>query len=88
MTYEKQLIQSLDNIFGFEYIKKSSVKKLKQYFDEKHHEHVFIIEYRVIKGDKQQQKKDEREKRKLNNLKNTNLLRSINDAANGKAIVN
>ena len=87
MKKEKQLIKSLDNLFGFEYIKNSSVKKLKQYFDEKRNEHVFVIEYRVVKGDKHQLKKDENFKRRYNNLKNANLLRLINQQAGRMSMV-
>lgn len=83
MNKENQLLKSLDKLFGFEYIKSSSVKKLKQYFDEKRNEHVFINEYRVIKGSKEQQKKDERERRKYSQFKAGKLLQSINAESGG-----
>jgi len=82
MNKDNQLLLSLDKVFGFEYIKNSSVKKLKQYFDEGRNEHVFIIEYRVVKGNKQQQKRDQTEKRKLNQVKMGKLLQSINSEVN------
>jgi len=47
----------LDQVFGFQHRKKSSVKKRRQGFDEKTNEHVFIIEYRVVKGEHSDPKK-------------------------------
>ena len=44
-------LKSLDMVFGFESNKKSPVKKLKQFYDEKREEHFLVIEYRLIKGD-------------------------------------
>lgn len=37
-------------MFGFEDRKRSYVKRKRQAFDEKMGEHVFILEYRVVKG--------------------------------------
>lgn len=49
MNKWNQLTAILNKTFGFEHIKKSSVKKTKQYYDEKSDEHVFVIEYRVMR---------------------------------------
>ena len=45
------MLAMLDQVFGFEDRKKSSVKKRRQGFDEKTNEHVFIIEYREMRGE-------------------------------------
>ena len=50
-------LKSLDMVFGFESNKKSPVKKLKQFYDEKREEHFLVIEYRLIKGDSNLQTK-------------------------------
>ena len=88
MTKERKLLQSLDKVFGFEYIKKSDVKKLKQYFDEKTNEHVFIVEYRVIKGDKEKLEKEQKEERKYRKYKLGELLKSINASVSNSPEVN
>ncbi len=88
MTKEKRLHKSLDDVFGFEYIKKSSVKKLKQYFDNSKNEHVIIIEYRVVKSDKEECEKEDNVKRKLNQIKMGKLLQSINADVNKLPLVN
>ena len=51
MTKWDRLLAQLDQVFGFADRKKSSVKKLRQVFDEKTNEHVFIIEHRVLRGE-------------------------------------
>ena len=51
MNKWNQLLKVLDTVFGFESNKNSSVKKLKQHYDEKRDEHVFVVEYRVVKID-------------------------------------
>ena len=51
MTKWDSLLEQLDQVFGFPDRKKSTVKKRRQVFDEKTNEHVFILEYRVVKGD-------------------------------------
>ena len=51
MTKWDRLLAALDLVFGFQVWKKSSVKKRRQGFDEKTNEHVFIIDYRVMKGE-------------------------------------
>lgn len=48
MNRWNQLLELLDKLFGFIHIKNSSVKKLKQYYDEKINQHVFLIEYRCV----------------------------------------
>ena len=81
MTKWDRLLAQLDQVFGFTDRKKSSVKKRRQGFDEKTNEHVFIIEYRVIKGEHSDPKKrkeasiDRRAKQEDAN----SLLRDIND---------
>ncbi len=56
MNKWNKLLIKLDDVFGFESNKDSSVKKLEQYYDEKRGEHVFVVEYRVVKGIKDKQK--------------------------------
>lgn len=82
MTKENRLVHALNKLYGFEYIKKSSATKTKQYFDEKRNEHVFIIEYRVVKGSKGQlanDKRNKQEKQKRERIKFGDLFRSINE---------
>lgn len=62
MNKWNQLQTILNKTFGFEHIKKSSVKKIKQYFDDKSDEHVFLIEYRVMRD--MNPKRTQHEKRK------------------------
>ena len=57
MTKWDKLLAMLDRVFGFEDRKRSSVKKRRQLFDEKTGEHVFILEYRVVKGEHSDPKK-------------------------------
>ncbi len=45
MTKWDRFLTVLDQVFGFEHRKNSSVKKRRPYFDEKANEHVFVIEY-------------------------------------------
>ena len=45
------MLVQLDKVFGFEDRKRSTVKKRRQAFDEKTGEHVFLLEYRVVKGE-------------------------------------
>ena len=51
MTKWDKLLVQLDKVFGFEDRKRSTVKKRGQAFDEKTGEHVFILEYGVVKGE-------------------------------------
>ena len=57
MTKGDKLLAALDQVFGFQDRTKSSVKKRHQAFDQKTNEHVFIIEYRVVKGEHSDPKK-------------------------------
>ena len=57
MTKWDKLLAALDQVFGFQDRTKSSVKKRHQAFDQKTNEHVFIIEYRVVKGEHSDPKK-------------------------------
>lgn len=75
-----QLIKSLDVVFGFGSNKKSSIKKLKQFYDEKQDEHVFVIEYRVIKGDNNLQN----ENHEFEKYKPGELIREINSRVSGE----
>ena len=51
MTKWDRSLAQLDQVFGFSDRKKSSLRKLRQVFDEKTNEHVFVIEYRMLKGE-------------------------------------
>jgi len=76
---KNKLLKILNQTYGFEHIKKSSVKKLKQYFDDKTDEHIFIIEYRVVRD--MNPKKTEHQKHKQRRIRNSQvgqLLRDIN----------
>jgi len=48
MNNETQLLVALDGMFGVGNKLRSSFRKLRQGFDEKTNEHVFIIEYRTV----------------------------------------
>ena len=85
MTKQNQLLKLLDNVFGFEHIRNSSFKKIKQDFDEKQNEHVITIEYRVETEGKQSQKINQDSKRKGTDVKSLNLIRSINDEVNTRS---
>ena len=84
MTKWDRLLAQFDQVFGFTDRKKSSVKKRRQGFDEKTNEHVFIIEYRVIKGEHSDPKKrkDASIERRVNHEEVNSLLRDLNDRAN------
>ena len=71
--------KSLDVVFGFESNKKSSMKKLKQFYDEIRDEHVFVIEYRVVKGDSNLQN----EGHEFTKYKPGELIREINSRVSG-----
>ena len=83
MTKWDRLLAQLDQVFGFADRKKSSVKKLRQGFDEKTNEHVFIIEYRVLRGEHSDPRRREEAsiKRRVNREEVNSLLRDINDRA-------
>jgi hypothetical protein len=73
------LLVALDQVFGFQDRKKSSVKKRRQGFDEKTNEHVFIIEYRVMKGEHSdpKQRKEKGIERRANRYRVGKLLQDI-----------
>ena len=50
MNKWNRLVLALDEVFGFENKKKSTVRKVSQSFDEKTNEHVFMLEYRFQVG--------------------------------------
>jgi len=79
MTKWDRLLAALDQVFGFQDRKKSSVKKRRQGFDEKTNEHVFIIEYRVMKGEHSdpKQRKEKGIERRNNKYKVGKLLQDI-----------
>ena len=85
MNKQNQLLKLLDNVFGFEYIRNSSFKKIKQEFDEEQNEHVITIEYRVETEGKQSQKINQDSKRNGTDIKSLNLIRSINDEVNARS---
>ena len=71
MTKWDRLLVQLDKVFGFEDRARSTVKKRRQGFDEKTNEHVFIIEYRVMKGEHSdpKQRKEKGIERRVNRYK-------------------
>ena len=87
MNKWEQLLKSLDAVYGFENQVKSSVKKIRQGFDEKSDEHVVIIEYRVKRSElsakavKRKKAKEAGELRRANQVKVGQLIRDINDEA-------
>ena len=85
MNKQNQLLELLNNVFGFEHIRNSSFKKIKQEFDEEQNEHVITIEYRVETEGKQSQKINQDSKRKGTDVKSLNLIRSINDEVNTRS---
>jgi len=79
MNNWNKLLARLDQVFGLKDKKKSSVKKIKQYFDERSDEHVFIIEYRFMKDSNPQRTRKERfEMDRLNKIVVGDLVKSIN----------
>ena len=84
MTKWDKLLAMLDRVFGFEDRKRSSVKKRRQLFDEKTGEHVFILEYRVVKGEHSDPKKRKEASitRRVAREKVNSILRDLNDRAN------
>jgi hypothetical protein len=87
MNKWNRLLKMLDTVYGFENQVKSSFRKIKQGFDERSNEHVFVIEYRVRRSElsakalKRKQAKDAGEIRRANQVKIGKLLRDINDEA-------
>ena len=86
------LLKMLDAVYGFDNQVKSSVKKIRQAFDEKSDEHVFIIEYRVKRSElsakavKRKKAKEAGELRRAKQVKVGQLIRDINDEANRVAL--
>ena len=81
MNKWNRLLKALDHVYGFANQSQSSMKKLKQGFDEKSNEHVIVIEYRVMKGETQGQFRKRAEKdseeRKSNKLPIGELMQEI-----------
>ena len=84
MTKWDRLLVQLDKVFGFQDRKRSTVKKRKQLFDEKTNEHVFIIEYRVMRGEHSdpRRRKEASINRRVAREEVNSLLRDLNDRAN------
>jgi len=86
MTQWDRLLVQLDKVFGFEGRVRSTVKKRRQAFDEKTNEHVFILEYRVVKGTGEHSDPKKRKEASINRRvareEVNSLLRDINDRAN------
>ncbi len=82
MNKWKTLLAALDQVYGFDDQAKSSMKKIKQGFDEKANEHVIVIEYRVMRGDNmkltKKRQKERRESQRAKKIKVGELLRDIN----------
>ena len=81
MTKWDRLLVQLDKVFGFEDRARSTVKMRRQVFDEKTGEHIFIIEYRVVKGEHSNPKKRKEAsiERRANREEFRTLLQDIND---------
>ena len=81
MNKWNRLLAALDAVYGFENQAKSSMKKIKQGFDEKANEHVVVIEYRVMRGDNikltRKQRKEQGEERRASKFKVGELMRDI-----------
>ena len=86
MTKWDKLLAALDQVFGFQDRARSTVKKRRQVFDEKTGEHVFILEYRVVKGTGEhsdpKKRKEASIERRANREELNSILRDINDRAN------
>ena len=78
MNKWNRLLAMLDLVFGFDDKKKSAFRKVGQHFDERTNEYVFIIEYRVRRGDKADRKVGKEQ------VDDKQLLKYINDLAKGK----
>ena len=75
MNKWNKLLAILDQVFGFDDKKKSTFRKVGQHFDERTNEYVFIIEYRVRRGDKADKKVGQEQ------IEDKRLLKDINDLA-------
>lgn len=84
MNKWKTLLAALDQVYGFQNQVKSSIKKVRQGFDEKANEHIVIIEYRVMRGDNlklsKKKRKEEGELRRAKKRKGE-LLRDLHTMA-------
>jgi len=79
MNKWNQLQTILNKTFGFENIKKSSVKKIRQYYDEKSDEHVFLIEYRVMRDlNPKRTQHEKRKEQRHDKIQTGKLLQDIN----------
>jgi len=79
MNKWKQLQTLLDKTYGFDHIKKSSVKKVKEFYDEKSDEYVFHIEYRVVRDmNPEETERQEKEQRYAQKIETRRLLQDIN----------
>ena len=87
MNKWNKLLAVLDQVYGFEDQVKSSMKKIKQGFDEKANEHVVVIEYRVMRSDNPKlaikKRKEEGKERRANKFKVGELMRDIHLRATG-----
>ena len=81
MNQWNRLLKALDHVYGFANQSQSSMKKIKQGFDEKSNEHVIYIEYRVMKsespGQFRKRAEKEGEERKSKKLQIGELMEEI-----------
>ena len=79
MSKSDRLLVQLDKVFGFEGQKRSTVKKRRRAFDEKTGEHVFILEYRMVKGEHSDPKlrKEKGMERRASKYRVGKLLRAV-----------
>lgn len=75
MNKWNRLLAMLDHVFGFDDKTKSTFRKVGQHFDERTNEYVFIVEYRVRRGDKADKKVGQEQ------IEDKKLLKYINDLA-------
>lgn len=75
MNKWNRLLAMLDHVFGFDDKKKSTFRKVGQSFDERTREYVFLIEYRVRRGDKADRQVGREQ------VEDKQLLQYINDLA-------
>ena len=81
MNKWNRLLAALDQVYGFADQSKSSMKKLRQVFDEKANEHVIILEYRVMKTESskpaQKTTKEEGEERRARKRDLSQLIEDV-----------
>ncbi len=73
MTKGNQLLNLLDQVFGFRNKKTSTYKKIRQIFDERTNEHVILIEYRVRRGGEMPVARKTRSPEELRLMKELNM---------------